>query len=158
VADQKDQVAVTFEIKLSRASREIAYIVMELPEANDVSGTTFPVPSAFVSTRILVAVPAVTVIVPDTTLMRLASVAWIFPVPARCPVKVALFESPAGTKSVPVTPPVAVTIAHASAATLAMKLSCESRVMEYTVRPLPDARLWGRTTVPDPSARVSTLT
>ena len=85
-------------------------------------------------------------------------VALISAVPVAWPVKTALLLSPLGTRSPATTPPVMFSSDQASAATLATKLSEASRVMAYTVIELPEVILCAGTTVPLPSAAVSTRT
>src|SRR3954468_11192381 len=59
-----DHVAGTFATKLPPASREIAKTVIELPDATLCAPTTDPEPSTAVSTRMAVAAPADTSMVP----------------------------------------------------------------------------------------------
>ncbi len=54
----------------------------------------------------LVAAAATTVIVPESTEVNAPDTAWIFALPTRWPVKVALFALPLGTRSAATTPPV----------------------------------------------------
>ena len=70
--------------------------------------------------------------------------------------KVADFELSAATRSPSTTPPVFETSAHESAAAFATKLFDASRSIEYTVNGVPAAKLCAGTTVPLPSAAVST--
>jgi len=102
--------------------------------------------------------PAVTVNIPEFVVVKLPDVALISAVPEKCPVKTALLLSPPGTRSPETTPSVMLSSDHASAATLATKLSEASRVIAYTVIKLPEAILCEDTTVPLPSAAVSTRT
>ena len=74
--------------------------------------------------------PAVTVIVPESVAVRAPEVARIVAVPAPCAVNVALFESPAATRSPAATLPVFVGRDHPEAATFATKLPYVSRVIE----------------------------
>src|SRR5207247_1768599 len=98
--------AATLPTKFPAASRPIEYTVIELPEVMLCAGTIVPLPLAAVSTRTCVALPALTVMTPESTLLNPVLLARILPVPTRLPVKVALLLSPDATKSALATPPV----------------------------------------------------
>src|ERR1035441_9693820 len=149
------QVAATLATKLVATSRVMAYTVIELPAATFCAGTTVPVPSAFVSTRICVPVPPLTVMVPESVLVNEPEAASMAAVPVKCAVKVALLVSPDATRSLSATPPVLLTRLQVAAA-LATKLPYASRVMAYTVIELPAVTACAGTTEPLPSAAVST--
>src|ERR1035438_6608522 len=73
------------------------------------AGRIVPVTSGFVSTRICVPVPPLTVMVPESVLVKEPEAASIAAVPVRCAVKVALLVSLDATRSPPPTPPVMLT-------------------------------------------------
>jgi hypothetical protein len=104
----------------------------------------------------IIVVPGMTVITPEGIVVNWPKLALILAVPAKLPVNVALLLSPAATRSLATTPPVMFSRDHADAAVFAMKLFKESLVIAYTVIEEDDESDCAVTTVPDPSAVVST--
>src|SRR5439155_687804 len=130
VNDQPAASVATLATKLPCASRLTENTVIELPAVMFCTGTTVPVPFAAVSTRTAVALPAMTVIVPESVGTRPDLAARIVAVPTTWPEKVALLRSPAATKSPSTTPPVLVGSDQVSEATLDTKLPYMSRLIE----------------------------
>ena len=88
-------------------------------------GTTVPEPLAWVSTRIWVAVPLVTVIVPEAVTLSPPDEACILVEPRACPVNTALAPEP--TRSPATIPPVTPVRDHVGFEILATKLPLASR-------------------------------
>ena len=101
-------------------TRTLGGVATELPAA-----ATWPSPSL---SAIVVASPGMMVIVPESIEVRPPTTGWIAAVPTRSPVKVALIESPAATRSPSATPPVS-PVSDQVAATLATKLPESSRLI-----------------------------
>src|SRR5512143_1926628 len=99
-----------------------------------------------------------TVMVPDPTEVRDPEVARIVAVPPACAVNTALLLSLAGTRSSETTPPVMFSRLQLLAAAFSTKLSRLSLVTANTVIDVPAVSDSAGTTLPDPSANVSTLT
>ena len=124
--------------KLFKASLVTANTVIEFPDANSCAGTTVPEPFAAVSTLTFVAIPGVTVMIPDGVVANAPAVALISPVPIKCAVNNALLLSTAAIRSPDTTPPVMFSKIQDVAATLATKLSDASLVIANTVIEAPE--------------------
>ncbi len=91
--------------------------------------------------RSIAAAPFTTVSVSDRMPERDPLLARICARPTRCPVKTALFLSPAATRSVSAIPPASLT-SNQSDAMFPTKLSDASRAIEYMVIDRPDSSDW----------------
>ncbi len=150
-----DQVPAALATKLPIASRVIENTVKVLPEVKFCAPTTVPLPLAKVSTFIVAAAPAITVMVPEAVGVSPPEVAEMFAVPISPPVITALRLPVPATRSPRATPPVKLVKAHVPGA-LATKLPAKSRVIENTVNEFPEVKFCAPTTVPLPLAAVST--